>query len=150
MSAQANFSEPDDLAILALNAATQLDKLQRKASGYDFGQVEAFADSIGKMANQNGEFFDPTSYGSLGSEMLGAAVISTSVRKPDDIKGLNTELKSLLADLKTDKNRVSNSDQNLIRLMQFCLSVFDVINKRRPVNTLHEVGMFDYENNFVG
>jgi hypothetical protein len=125
--------QDENLASLALRAATQLDRLQQNAdSGTE--DVRNFADAIESYsgieeATEQGAFaLDPTS-----SEMFNVAVSKVAARPINDVTSLNQEIARFVTKL-----RETPQELNIPLLITFCLTLHDFILKNRIFSGLSE------------
>lgn len=137
--------QADELASLALTAATEIDKIERGKAA-KLGEIRKFADAIAEFSgideNTTGgvNWLDPTS-----SEMFSSAVAQTTDRRIADIDTLNDELATLIKTLREDDGGAPQD-----KLKRFCLSIHDFILRSRMKSGMNERGVFDYEYAHVG
>jgi hypothetical protein len=138
----------EQLASLALSAATELDKLSR-GRGASMEPVTQFSKALSDVpgwaqAPQGGALgLDPFS-----SEMLSTAVMSVTRKHVSNLTDLATELELL----KQQFQAVSSADQKqaLATVKAFCLAIHDFVMRTYFQSGLVEQGVFDHEYHSAG
>jgi hypothetical protein len=138
--------ESDNLAKLALRAATQLDRLERGLAS-DLAPLQSFTDAIEQIYDPSGGAGDGGLF--LGSEIFGRAISQATTHKVDDIDGLNTELKLFLDQMRAVNVNQDDGQAAVVTMKNFCLFVHDFVMKARSANGLFERGVFDYDYSYV-
>jgi len=138
-------TQDEQLASLALGAATQLDRLQRNLDA-DIDVVRRFADAIATFSGL-GERPTPDAFAldPMSSEMFNAAVSEVSDHPINDVGSLNQAIVRFVTDL-----REHIQELDFPRLITFCLTIHDFVLKNRKFSGLNEKGVFDYDHNYAG
>jgi prolyl-tRNA synthetase len=141
--------EADELARLALRAATQLDKIERHKPA-DVAAIERFIDALECLSSEetNGVGFS-MSLGPRGSEMLSAAVHTATNHRVTTTQMLTTEIKKIVGDMRHSAE-AGGTAIGLRSLKSFSLFIHDFVQKNKSSGGITERGVFDYDYSFAG
>jgi hypothetical protein len=132
----------EQLATLALSAATELDRIAR-GKGSSLDSVKEFAAKLPTFSRSVGprpvEFsLDPDS-----SEMFSAAVTTATKKQVADLEALAKELAEIASAFEAISAR--NPTQAIPQIKDFCLAIHDFVMRSNSQSGLMERGVFDYE-----
>jgi hypothetical protein len=137
--------EADNLASLALDAATQLDLLKGDPNG-DVNALRNFGNALARFSGLDSDlgagphWLDPTS-----SEMFSHAVMKITDRDIANLDTLNAELARIVQGFRTG----SQDDITVENFKKFCLDIHRFILRARSTAGLHERGVFDYDQSYT-
>ncbi|WP_395774232.1 hypothetical protein [Agrobacterium pusense] len=141
--------EADELAKLALKAATQLDKIERHKAA-DVGAIERFIDALEFLSSDEaGSVGFSMSLGPISSEMLSGAVLSATQHRVSTTEMLSSELQKIMNDMRRSAE-AGGTERALRSLKSFSLFIHDFVQKNKMSNGITERGLFDYDYSFAG
>lgn len=133
-------AKADNLATLALMAATELDKIEHGS----IGNVERVSTFLKAMASTSGgehEGGDTPLW--LDPDMFSSAVAQISTR-PINIDQLRDELFDNLKQWSESEPKQIASE-----LKKFCLAIHEYVIRHRSRSALNERGVFDYDYSYT-
>lgn len=141
--------EADELARLALKAATQLDKIERHKRA-DVATIERFINALECLSSDEGSGVGfSMSLGPKGSEMLSAAVHTATNHRVTTIKMLSAELQKIANEMRQSAE-AGGTPVGLRSLKSFSLFIHDFVQKNKSAGGITERGVFDYDYTFAG
>jgi hypothetical protein len=138
----------EQLALKALSAATQLDRMTRGKDA-SLEAVRNFAQALSNFPGwtrgpEAGELsLDPTS-----SEMFNMAVFTATERQVTDLTELVGEMEKLRKQFESLSDK--ESMQAIGRVRDFCLAIHDYVMRSNSQSGLVEHGVFEHEYNCPG
>jgi hypothetical protein len=139
--------EADELATLALSAATQIERLQHHSKA-NFRTVIDFADALARFSGLTGQnesdLIEPDP---IATEMLGMSV-SRVLSSPYNLDDLLNQIQKLVE--RFHDTSLPSQEDNLQQAKLFCLDIYRSISQKRPRSPYNEKGVFDYDYSFAG
>jgi len=133
------------LALVALSAATELDKISRGKSA-SLGALDQFREALSDFPGWLGSTPSGTlALDPVSSEMFTAAVTSATKKRMGDLVDLAKALQAIMNELQSISNE--NRSQKIVMMKTFCLAIHDFVMKSSSQTGLVEQGIFDNEYN---
>ncbi len=141
--------EADELAKLALKAATQLDRIERhKPANVD--AINQFIDALECLSDDApGAIGFSMSLGPMSSEMLSAAVMTATSNPVTTTQMLATELQRITEEMR-QSTEAGAPGSELKPLKSFTLFIHDFIQRNKVSSGVAERGVFYYDYSFAG
>jgi len=142
--------QAENLAQLALAAATQIDKFRRTKKA----NLEVIVEFANALANFSGVDDAAGGYMMLdpaATEMFNMATSQTIHKKITNTDLLKNELSSLIDSFRDQSIlKEGNGIANLEAAKNFCLLIHQYILRHRPTSYPNEKGVFDYDYSYPG
>lgn len=130
----------DELAFLALRAATAIDLIERGAKS-NYAPIKSFGDAMATFAGITAHDVPrPNRLDPASSDILLSALSASEHQRIDNLESLNKELEGLVRMF-----RERTAENQLQKLKLFCLNLHDLLLRSRQASRVDEFGVFDYE-----